>query len=115
MPRLMPIQDDIDTPLALACRKAGGQSALARLIGKHQTTISDQLFARGQIWAEDVLTIERELGISRHELRPDLYPLEDTQPARHPAEQPPAGSPTSPAGGSSSGAEDNTGIEGIAA
>jgi DNA-binding transcriptional regulator YdaS (Cro superfamily) len=30
--------------------------------------------------AESVLTIERELGISRHVLRPDLYPIEDDNP-----------------------------------
>jgi DNA-binding transcriptional regulator YdaS (Cro superfamily) len=63
--------------LIRACKIAGGQKPLADRIGTTQ----------GQVWywlekskkgvaAEFVLTIERETGVSRSELRPDLYPLE---------------------------------------
>lgn len=31
---------------------------------------------RGRIPAERVLAVERETGVSRHEIRPDLYPIE---------------------------------------
>lgn len=72
----MAIQDQIDTPMALACRKAGGQAALARLIGKHQTTIYERIRDGRELWAEDVLTVEAATGISRHVLRPDIYPPE---------------------------------------
>lgn len=72
----MAIQDNIDTPLALACRKVGGQSALARLIGKHQTTVFERIRDLKDLWAEDVLVVEAATGISRHELRPDIYPPE---------------------------------------
>lgn len=68
--------------LKLACDRAGGQSRLARLIGTTQ----------GQIWywltkskhgvpAEFVLPIERETGVSRASLRPDLFP-ESSEEAR---------------------------------
>ena len=73
----------IETALQRASRIAGSDSALARLIGKHQTTVSDRVRNGREVWAEDVLTIERETGISRHELRPDLYPRED--PPAHPS------------------------------
>lgn len=63
--------------LRLACERAGGQSRLAKLIGTTQ----------GQVWywltkskhgvpAEFVLPIERETGVPRSALRPDLFPQE---------------------------------------
>ena len=61
--------------LKKACEVAGGQKRLADRIGTRQ----------GQVWywlskskrgvpAEFVLPIERETGVSRSELRPDLWP-----------------------------------------
>ena len=56
-----------------ACRVVGGQSALARLLGlKSQGTISGWL-ALGRAPAERVLAIESVSGVSRFDLRPDLY------------------------------------------
>ena len=52
---------------------AGGQTALAKRIGKTQGHISKWL-QRDFIPPDVVLSIERATGISRHELRPDLYP-----------------------------------------
>jgi DNA-binding transcriptional regulator YdaS (Cro superfamily) len=64
-----------------ACSKAGGQSALARALGlKSQGTISGWL-AAGRVPAERVLSIETLTGVSRHRLRPDLYPLEPQKPS----------------------------------
>jgi len=69
--------------LKRACTLAGGQKSLARRIGTTQQ----------QVWywierskrgakAEFVLPIERETGVSRHELRPDLWPVEVAEEAR---------------------------------
>lgn len=59
-----------------ACERAGGQSALARRLGlKSQGSISNWI-SRGRIPAEQVLSVERISGVSRHDLRPDLYPRE---------------------------------------
>lgn len=63
----------------------GGQSATSRLIGLSQQAISDRL-AKGQSCpANDgaVLKVERRSGISRHELRPDIYPDERTPATAH--------------------------------
>lgn len=67
----------MENALAKAVEVAGGQSALAAKLGVKQ----------GHIWywlnkhpngvpAEYVLPIERETGVSRHDLRPDIYPPE---------------------------------------
>ncbi|WP_338445930.1 YdaS family helix-turn-helix protein [Pelagerythrobacter marensis] len=77
----------------------GGQTAMGKLCGKTQGAVSKRLAAKREIWAENVRDVEAATGISRHDLRPDLYPREDS-PA-----QPPAGVPSSPAGGSSSALE----------
>lgn len=56
-----------------AIERAGGQTALARRIGKTQGHIS-QWLRREYVPAGEVLKIEAATGISRHDLRPDLYP-----------------------------------------
>lgn len=50
----------------------GGGSALARRIGVSRNAIS-QWHASGRIPAERVLEIERLTGVSRHDIRPDIY------------------------------------------
>ncbi|WP_110300361.1 helix-turn-helix domain-containing protein [Blastomonas natatoria] len=59
-----------------AIQVVGGQSALGRLIGKPQSTVWEWVDRKKPLPAEFVLTIEHATGISRHELRPDIYPLE---------------------------------------
>jgi len=59
-----------------AIDRAGSQGKLADAIGKTQGHVSKWL-ERGRVPAESVLPIERATGVSRHELRPDLYPRED--------------------------------------
>jgi len=64
--------------LQRACDIIGSQTALARVLGVRQGHIHYWLHRRGRVPAEYVLTIERETGVSRHELRPDVYPQEPT-------------------------------------
>lgn len=59
------------------------QSELARALGVTQGTISHWLNGRARIPAERVIAIERATAgnVTRHELRPDLYPVEPTKRA----------------------------------
>ena len=87
----------------------GTQSELVRVLGLSQSTVNSW-FRRGQeLPAQHVLKVEAATGISRHELRPDLYPREDSNTAHRPGGQPSAGS-LPPADGSSSSA-----LEGVRA
>lgn len=69
-----PFEDPTEA-LKEACRRAGGQTALAKQIGKTQGHVS-QWIHRRRLPAEEVLGIERATGVSRHDLRPDIYPRE---------------------------------------
>lgn len=60
----------------------GGQSATGRLVQKTQQAVSARLAANKVIWAESVITVEDATGISRHDLRPDIYPRDSASP-RH--------------------------------
>jgi len=60
-----------------AIQAAGNMSKLARLVGVAPQTV-DKWRIRGRVPAERVLQIERVTGVSRHVLRPDLYPREST-------------------------------------
>jgi DNA-binding transcriptional regulator YdaS (Cro superfamily) len=53
---------------------AGGQSALARTL-KVTPQAVQRWCALGKVPAERVLEIEAASGVSRHELRPDIYPI----------------------------------------
>jgi len=67
--------------LRKAIKNAGGQVALARTLGlKSQGSISNWLLRDKRVPADRVLVVERATGVSRHDLRPDLYPRE--QPAQ---------------------------------
>lgn len=66
----------------LACRDAAGSdSALARMLSDQDATVTQP-----RVWrwvnrtklmpAEFVLKAERLFGVSRHHLRPDIYPIE---------------------------------------
>lgn len=64
--------DDKKEALKRAVENVGGQAKFARLIGVTAQAVSQ--------WDEvpplRVLAVERVSGVSRNELRPDLYPLE---------------------------------------
>jgi len=61
--------------ISKAVEKAGSQAELARLLGVSSQAINKMLTAK-RVPAERVLKIEEVTGVSRHELRPDLYPAE---------------------------------------
>lgn len=57
-----------------AKEQVGGPSGLARALA---TKLSPQAISQWKrVPAERVIEVERVTGISRHELRPDLYPTE---------------------------------------
>lgn len=71
--------------LKLAVTILGSQQATAEAIGIKQQSVSDVIRGGRRAPAEWVLPIERATRgkVTRHELRPDLYPLdEDDQPGR---------------------------------
>src|SRR5687767_7509462 len=64
------------TALASAVALVGGQAQLARAIGVSQPSVWHWLNKAERVPAEYVIPIETATGgkISRHDLRPDLYP-----------------------------------------
>lgn len=57
-----------------AIKKAGGIQQLADLLGIRYQAVHK--WTKGSVPAERVLEIERATGISRHQLRSDIYPRE---------------------------------------
>lgn len=72
--------------LRRAVKIAGGQTGLGRIVGKRQSAARYWL-TKGVLPAEHVLPIEAATGVSRHELRPDLYPREPVEPPAVAAER----------------------------
>ena len=68
-----------------AAQLMGGQSALARKLGCTPQAVL-KMCATGRVPAERVLAIEEATdgAVTRHDLRPDLYPSQDTLPATSP-------------------------------
>ena len=62
--------------LQLAVIRAGSQEALAELLDVSQPTISNWVTRSKQLPADYVLRVEAEYGVSRCDLRPDIYPRE---------------------------------------
>lgn len=62
--------------LVEAVSRIGGQSAMARLCQRSQATVWGWLNVAKQIPAEYVLRVETVTGVSRHQLRPDIYPAD---------------------------------------
>lgn len=56
-----------------AARAAGSQTALAKALGCTPQNVQ-WMCSTGSVPAKHVLKIEAVTGISRHQLRPDLYP-----------------------------------------
>ena len=63
--------------LERAIALAGGQSALARAIGKSQGHVWHWVKVAKRVPAEAVLAVEKATGVSRTELRADVYPAAD--------------------------------------
>jgi len=62
--------------LQKAIKAVGSQVALAEKLGIGQTAISNWIQKTKRVPAERVLALEAISGVSRHDLRPDLYPRE---------------------------------------
>lgn len=69
----MALEHDLDTPLALAVRRAGSQSAFGRIIGKRQSVVRYWLEKGVYLPGDYVLAAERATGVSRYELNPTVY------------------------------------------
>ena len=69
---------DNETPIKKAVRIAGGQAELARRCSTSQPRIWQCVHRNLRVPADLVLSIEKATGgeVSRHDLRPDLYPSE---------------------------------------
>lgn len=65
--------------LVRAVEIAGGQSAFARIVGCTPGNINQLIRKASPLSGKYVLKAEAGTGISRHDLRPDLYPLEIVQ------------------------------------
>ena len=65
---------DNRTPLEIAIHRAGSQTALARLIGAKQQNVWDWVNKNNNKASPSyVLAIEAATGVSRHDLRPDIF------------------------------------------
>lgn len=77
MGMILDTSGDANAALRRAIELAGGQSAFAKICGCTQGAISKRVRTGKPLAAEHVLPVEAAIGISRHELRPDIYPREE--------------------------------------
>lgn len=87
-----------ESALRVAIDRLGGQAAMARLIGLTQPAIFIMLKKGRPLPAEHVLKVEAATGVSRHDLRPDIYPRDlppapETLPGAARPHDPPAAPP----------------------
>ena len=78
---MMAVIDTFSDPadaLRAAVKRVGSQAAMGRLLGVTQQAVGRWLDKGKPLPAEAVLVVEEATGISRHELRPDVYPREGT-------------------------------------
>lgn len=71
--------------LVILVSRAGSQYELGNALGVSQATVSRWILDAHQIPAEHAIPAEVLYGVSRHDLRPDIYPREEgdaPQPAR---------------------------------
>lgn len=60
------------TPKERAIAAAGGVTRLAEAVGVSRSAVSQW----PRVPANRVLAVEKATGVPRHELRPDIYPLD---------------------------------------
>lgn len=82
--------------LLLAVRHQGGQSQTARNRGVTQPTVHYWLNVMKKCPPEHVIGMEEDGGVSRHLLRPDIYPMEEVPTPPQALPLIPAPSPQSP-------------------
>ncbi len=61
------------SPIASAVEKLGGQVPLAKLLEVNPSLVSQWVTGRLKVAARHCLTIEKATGVSRHDLRPDVF------------------------------------------
>lgn len=61
------------SPVEQVIEVLGGASKAARALGISNPSVVLNWKTRGQVPAERVLDVERISGISRHQLRPDIF------------------------------------------
>jgi DNA-binding transcriptional regulator YdaS (Cro superfamily) len=61
-----------------AIEKAGGQTKLARRLGKYPQLI--QSWEKHGLPAKWAIPVEEATGVPRHKLRPDIYPAPQASP-----------------------------------
>ena len=66
------------TALRKAVEASGGASELARKLNVTPAAVSNWLSEKRKLPANRVLAVEAISGVSRHELRSDIYPAEPT-------------------------------------
>lgn len=69
-----------------ATERAGSQAKLATIAGVSTTAVWKWVQSTKQVKAECVLRIEAATGVSRHDLRPDIYPREPETPSKRAAD-----------------------------
>jgi len=83
--------DMTDTPekaaLRRAIQQAGGTGAVSAALAVHKT--APAFWLRSCLPVRRVLEIETLSGVSRHELRPDIYPPPPADAVHHAADQMP--------------------------
>lgn len=62
----------LNSALARAVLKAGGQAPLARAIGRRQASVWEWLFQTGKVSAEDAVKIEKATGVPAEAINPAL-------------------------------------------
>jgi DNA-binding transcriptional regulator YdaS (Cro superfamily) len=72
-----------EASLIKSIKAAGGSSALAAVLGISQEAVSQWR----RVPVARVLDVERVTGISRHDLRPDIYPRDEITVPTPAAEQ----------------------------
>lgn len=77
---LMDMQPTRYEALLACCERAGSISQMGRDLGIPQSTMSRIVNQSKQLSAQYVLQAERLYGVSRHHLRPDIYPVEECTP-----------------------------------
>jgi DNA-binding transcriptional regulator YdaS (Cro superfamily) len=70
----MAIEHTLESPLARAVRAAGSQSAFAQLIGRSQPFVHGLLRDGKPLPAEESVLVDASpLGITKEQLRPDIF------------------------------------------
>lgn len=73
--------------LKLAVQRAGGQAPTARICGVSQPAVWKWLQSGKRLPAEYALALEAATGVSKHLLRPDIYPFSVAAEGNDPGEE----------------------------